>query len=154
MTFINEFTPPEDVEKYGLKQIDKRFEFLGTVSARDWTIDRERDIYLRQVARAGGSEIETRNQLTFTFFWKSHELSMRLDLLDSCGEREAPGWSHWRLVLVWFNGGNGLPESLKPHRHEIIADLKEALIAYKDGGAYSSTTDYAVTLDIDSECEL
>lgn len=41
MTFINEFTPPEDIEKYGLKQIDKRFEFLGSTSARDWTIDRE-----------------------------------------------------------------------------------------------------------------
>ena len=29
MTFINEFTPPEDVEKYGLKQIDKKYEWIG-----------------------------------------------------------------------------------------------------------------------------
>ncbi|WP_431111822.1 hypothetical protein [Variovorax paradoxus] len=26
MTFINEFTLPEDVEKYGHKQIDKKYE--------------------------------------------------------------------------------------------------------------------------------
>jgi hypothetical protein len=151
MTFINEFTSPEDVEKYGLKQIDKKFEF-GTVSARDWTIDRDRDIYLRNVAVAGGSDIEVRNQHKWTFYWKGHELTLRLDLLEGSGERGEPGWSHWRLV--WLNGSNGLPESLKLHRREILADLKEALLAYKDGGAYSSNTDYSVTLDIDSECEL
>jgi hypothetical protein len=34
-------------------------------------------------------------------------------------------------------------------------DLMRGLgIAYKDGGAYSTNTDYRVTLDIDSECEL
>jgi hypothetical protein len=153
MTFINEFTSPEDVEKYGLKQIDKKYEF-GTVSARDWTIDRERNIYLRNVARGAGSEIEVRNQHTFTFYWKGHELTLRLDLLEGSGGRGEPGWSHWRLVLVWFNGGNGLPDPLKPHMREILADLKEALIAYKDFGAYSTNTDYSVTLDIDSECEL
>lgn len=77
---------------------------------------------------------------------------MRLDLLDGSGGRGEPGWSHWRLV--WLNGSNGLPEPLKPHRREILADLKEALLAYKDFGAYSTNTDYSVTLDIDSECEL
>lgn len=154
MTFINEFTPPEDVEKYGLKQIDKKFEF-GTTSTRQWTIDRERDIYLRHVARAGGSDIEVRNQLKWTFYWKGHELSMRLDLLDGSGGDGEPGWSHWRLVLVWFNGGNGLPEPLKPHRREILADLKEALTTYQGAGVYSGNyTSYSVTLDVDSECEL
>jgi hypothetical protein len=29
MTFINEFTPPEDVEKYGLEQIDRKYEGIG-----------------------------------------------------------------------------------------------------------------------------
>jgi hypothetical protein len=155
MTFINEFTPPEDVEKYGLKQIDKRFEFLGATSARDWAIDRERDIYLRHVAGAGagGRDIEVRNQQTFTFYWKGHELTLRLDALDGRWEAGEPGWSHWRLVML--NGSNGLPEPLKPHRREILADLKEALVAYQGAGAYSGNyTSYSVTLDIDSECEL
>jgi hypothetical protein len=29
MALINEFTPPEDVEKYGHKQIDKKYEGIG-----------------------------------------------------------------------------------------------------------------------------
>jgi hypothetical protein len=153
MTFINEFTPPEDIEKYGLKKIDKRFEFLGATSTRQWTIDRERDIYLRNVAQAGAGDIEVCNQLKWTFYWKGHELTLRLDLLEGRGGEGEPGWSHWRLVLV--NGSSGLPEQLKPHRREIFADLKEALIAYQGAGAYSGNyTSYSVTLDIDSECEL
>jgi hypothetical protein len=153
MAFINEFTPPEDIEKYRFAEIDEHF-VMGGTSSRQWTIDRDRDIYLRNVALGAGSEIEVRNQLKWTFYWKGYELSMRLDLLDSSGKRGGPGWAHWRLVSVWLDGGNGLPEPLKPHRREILADLKEGLIAYKDGGVYSSQTDFNVTLDIDSECEL
>lgn len=29
MTFINKFTPPEDVENYGLNQVDKKYEWIG-----------------------------------------------------------------------------------------------------------------------------
>lgn len=156
MTFTNEFTPPADVEKYGLKEIDKRFEFLGTVSARDWTIDRERDMYLRHVAGpgAGGRDMEIRNQQTFTFFWKGHQLTLRLDALDGRWVDGEPGWSHWRLVTI--NGSDGLPESLKACRQEILADLKEALVAYRGAGAYSSASypSYSVTLDIASDCVL
>lgn len=151
MTFINEFTPPEDVEKYRFAEIDEHF-VMGGTSSRQWTIDRERNIYLRNVARGAGSEIEVRGQLKWTFYWRGHELTLRLDLLEGSGGRGEPGWSHWRLV--WLNGSNGLSESLKPHRREILADLKDALLAYKDFGAYSTNTDYSVTLDIDSECEL
>ncbi len=152
MAFINEFTPPEDVEKYGLKQIDKRFEFLGTTSTDQWTIDRERDIYLRHVARGVSGEIEVAYRHRWTFYWKGYELTLGLDLMEGGGERNGPGWSRWRLV--WVNGADGLPEPLKPHQREILTDLKQALLTYKDDGVYSATTDYSVTLDIDSECEL
>ena len=53
MAFVNEFIPPEDVEKYHLSEIDKRF-VVGGTSSRQWTIDRRRDVYLRNVARGGG----------------------------------------------------------------------------------------------------
>ena len=44
MAFVNEFISAEDVAKYGLKAIDEQFKSNGT-NSRDWTIDRERDIY-------------------------------------------------------------------------------------------------------------
>jgi hypothetical protein len=151
MGFVNEFIPEEDVEKYGLEAIDEKFRSNGT-RARDWTIDRERDIYLRNVAIGGGAEPELRNRTLWTFYWRGTPINLRLDLIGGGGGRGEPGWSHWKLI--WLNGSYGLPEHLRPYKDEILADLKEALIVYKDFGAYSKNTDYHVILDISEECVL
>ncbi|RMH87402.1 hypothetical protein EBB59_13075 [Lysobacter pythonis] len=153
MTFVNEFIPAEDVEKYGLKEIDKHF-IVGGTNARDWTIDRERDIYLRNVAN--GRE-DWRNQTKWTFYWRGEELTLHLDLLESTGEKpEDPSWSHWRLVRI--NGSYGLPEHLKTQKDEILETLQEALLVYGDFGVYTSGAEYnqesSVTLDIAEECVL
>lgn len=148
MPFVNEFIPAEDVEKYGLKEIDKHF-VVGGTNSRQWTIDRARDIYLRNVSR--GRE-EFRNQTEWTFYWHGEELTLRLDLLEGKGGRGEPGWSHWKLV--WLNGSHGLPAHLKASKEQVLQDLKDALTAYKDFGVYSSNTDYSVTLDISEECVL
>ena len=37
------------------------------------------------------------------------------------------------------------------HKPVILADLKQALTEYKDGGVFSVCTDFAVTLDIGEE---
>ena len=48
MAFINEYIPKEDLEKYDFKNLDVRpTEKSGTTPARDWTVDREADIWLR-----------------------------------------------------------------------------------------------------------
>lgn len=151
MAFVNEFIPPEDVEKYGLKAIDAKF-VMGCTNARDWTINRERDIYLRNVANGGGPDPDSRNQTKWTFYWRGTPLFLRLDLMGGGGGRGEPGWSHWKLV--WLNGSNGLPKHLKPHKAQILEELKEALTAYKDFGAYSSNTDYHIIFDVDGECTL
>lgn len=148
MSFINEFISPEDVARYDLEEIDKKF-VVGGTDARDWTIDRERDIYLRNVAR--GRE-DWRSETEWTFYWRGHELTLRLDYVGGTGERGGPAWDHWRLV--WLNGSYGLPAPLKPQVKEILKDLEDALLAYKDFGVYSASTDFSVTLDIDPECVL
>ena len=151
MAFVNEFIPPEDVEKYGIKAIDEKF-VVGRTRARDWTIDRDRDIYLRNVAMGAGADPDFRNQTTWTFYWHGDLLYLRLDLLEGRGERGGPGWSHWKLIRI--NGSNGLPAHLKSDGAEILEDLTEAMNAYRDFGVYSSSTDYSVTLDIGEECQL
>lgn len=151
MAFVNEFIPPEDVEKYHLAEIDKRF-VVGGTNARDWTIDRERDIYLRNVANGGGGDPDIRNQTTWTLYWRGDLLVLRLDLLDGHGGRGEPGWSHW--LLVRLRGSSGLPAHLKAQKEQILDILKEALVAYKDFGVYSTNTDYSVTLDIAEGCTL
>lgn len=152
MSFVNEFISPEDVEAYNLKEIDKKF-IVGGTNARDWTIDRRRGMYLRNVAQGGGSEPELSNRAMWTFYWNGDELTLRLDLLEGKGGKAEPGWSHWRLISI--NGSFGLPEHLKPQRDEILETLHEALTAYQGGGVYSGDyTSYSVTLDIAEECVL
>jgi hypothetical protein len=151
MPFVNEYIPAEDIEKYHLKEIDKKF-IVGGTNSRQWTIDRERNIYLRNVARGGGAEPEIRNQTKWSFFWQAELLTLRLDSITGGGARGAPGWSHWKLV--WVNGSDGLPDHLKLHKEEFLKDLKAALLAYKDGGVYASCTSYEVVLDVDGECVL
>jgi len=41
-----------------------------------------------------------------------------------------------------------LPEQLRPHKEDILADLNEALLAYKGSGIYSTNTEYEITVDI------
>lgn len=152
MAFVNEFIPSEDVKNYHLVEIDKRF-IVGGTNASDWTIDRERDVYLRNVANGGGGKPEIRNQTVWTLYWHGDLLVLRLDLLGASGERGEPGWSHWRLA--WFCGTSGLPAHLKGHKEQILEVLKEALTVYQGGGVYSGVySSYSVTLDIAEGCML
>ena len=148
MPFVNEYITPEDAEKYHLAEIDAKF--IGGNKSRDWTIDRERDIYLRNVAM--GRDEDTKHESLWTFYWKGTPLTVRLDLLGGEGKPGDPGWSHWRLVFL--NGSNGLPQALKEHRQSVLDDLKQTLLAYKDGGVFSLNTDYFVILELAEGCVL
>lgn len=152
MTFVNEFISAEDVEKYNLKAIDERF-VVGGTNARDWTVDRGRNVYLRNVAMGAGAEPELRNQTIWTLHWQGDLLTLRLDLLAGTGGPGEQGWSHWKLV--WLNGSNGFPQHLKQHKAQIIDDLKAALTAYEGAGIYSADySGYSITLEVGEDCVL
>lgn len=152
MAFVNEFIPAEDVERFGLNEIDKHF-VVGGTNARDWTIDRERDVYLRNVANGGGNEPEIANKTTWTLYWKGDLLTLRLDFIASTGKEGEPGWSHWKLMRI--NGSSGLPAHLQPEQAKILEAITEALVAYRGGGVYSGDyTSFDVTLDVAEECVL
>lgn len=152
MVFVNEFISAEDVERSGLRAIDDKV-YVGRTRARDWTIDRERNIYLRNIASGGGADPDMRNQLTWTLYWRGDILTLRLDLLEASGGPDEPGWSLWKLV--WLNGSNGLPQHLRKYKVEIIADLEAALTAYRGSGVYSADySDYSITLEVGNDCVL
>lgn len=133
MAFVNEFVSEEDAKKYGLEEIDQRYRRSSFRPV--WTVDRERDIYLREVE--SGRE-EFANQYGYTFFWKGGLMFVRLTRRGG-GARGGDGWSEWTLL------GIAMPDELQANRAEIIADLKSALTAYKDFGVYSTSTTYTVT---------
>lgn len=143
MAFVNEHIPEADLAKYGIEEIDKRF-VVGNTHDYSWTIDRERDIYLRCVAR--GRE-EANYKSTWIFYWHSELMTVCLEMLDAGGQRGGHGWSHYKLVDC-YKKGFFISSHLLDSRDEIIADLKEALIAYGDGGIYSTTTSHETTLTV------
>jgi hypothetical protein len=128
MAFINEYVSPEDFEKYGLKEINRKC-YMGN-DFNDWTIDKERDIYLRWIGQ-GPPPIDP--------FWHFHLY-----------------W-HGALFKVFIGHGGAnhlrslvdmeLPKELEPHKEEVIGDLKEALQAFGEFGLHSINENINVTFD-------
>ena len=139
MTFINEYIPEEDKIKYGLEEINERF-IVGGTKCRSWTIDRERDIYLRNVARGWGEDIC--HQSTWTFSWHGELIVLELDNISTTGKAGGDRHGHKRIRKI------EIPDHLEGKREEILADLKEALTAYKDGGVFATAKTYILTLDV------
>ena len=135
--FVNEHISTSDVIKYNIEEIDKSY-VIGGTSARDWTIDRDRDIYLRQVAN--GRE-ENLGRSTWTFYWKGDLIRVDTLILSTSGGPGLPSSSHKRIRNI------DIPFHLFDQRAEIMLDLREALLAYRDGGIYAKSSSYSLTLD-------
>lgn len=137
MVFINERIPPADLERYRIEEVDKRY-VIGGTSARSWTIDREEDIYLREVAV--GREDGLGRQ-TWTFGWKGR--IVEVDTLLLALERSPDGHMEGRFRLLRLE----LPNDLSRQREQIVADFLLALTARKDAGIYSTAKTYSLTLE-------
>ena len=122
MAFMNEFIPSDDVVKYGIEAIDESYSKF--TSNPHWTVDRERDIYLRQVSV--GKE-EFANRSTFTFYWNGSLITV---ILDTSGGELPTG----ELCAHYVLGRIDLPTELLGKREVILADLKDALTVRNENG--------------------
>jgi hypothetical protein len=120
MAFINETASEADIEKYGLRDINYQYHFALRDMNCQWTIDRERDIYVRKM---GTGREETSSHTTFTFYWKGH---LFFWVLDNLLTERVNGHSHssWGLPI---GGQLHLPKKLESMRSVIIDDFKEAM---------------------------
>lgn len=139
MAFINEYMSAEDKAKYGIAAINMRYTVNGT-DARDWTIDKERNIYLRHVA--WGPDRELLHQQVWTLFWEGELIEIGLEYLENTGGAHQPCWAHVKVQYM------KLPPQFTHRRDEVIEVLREGLIAYKDGGVFGTATDFSLTLDV------
>jgi hypothetical protein len=137
MAFVNEYIPEADLEKYGIEEIDGKFLATGTKS-RTWTVDRDRNIYLRCVAQ-GRDELSRIS--TWTFYWKGELLWFKREGIGV--EKKSDGLRHAHSRITDFT----LPERLEPHRQEIYQDLRDAFHTYGGGGVFSTSTDYVHDLE-------
>lgn len=140
MGFKNEKISEEDLETYGIREIDKNAGF-GKTFADDWTIDRDKNIYLRRIAR--GRE-DTSHFTKWTFFWDGTALTVMLKGVHHHSRDDGQLSVVEKLVQL------DLPEELRAERENVLEDLRSALQAYKANGVYSSVVDYQHTLVLDS----
>lgn len=133
MAFVNEYIPKEDFEKYNINAIDRQAP--GTVvSARDWTVDRARNIYLRQTSGPDRDDPSTWTSSWWSFYWKGELLWLKREALGIT--EEADGLRHAHVRITDFN----IPERLAAHEEEIRQDLREAFNAYGGGGVFSRSS--------------
>ena len=144
MAFVNERISEDDRRKYGLDEVDKWLAKTGKALQRDWTIDHEREIYLRVIN--WGRE-EYNYESTWHFYWRGELLTVCLETISAGGERGGHGWSHYKLVDC-YKKGFFVPDHLLDQREEIIEDLRDALTAYKGGGIHSTRKTSETTLAI------
>ena len=140
MAFLNEYIPAEDVDKYGLAEKDDRFLATG-VKSRTWTVDRNRDIYLRRVA-TGRDELS--GVTTWSLYWKGDLLWFQRQGVAYRGKPGGPCWSHTRVTKFV------IPSHLESNREEIYQDLRDAFMTYRDGGVFATSTEYSMQLDIEA----
>lgn len=142
MTFVNEYITDEDYQRYGIASIDRIF-LVGGTKRRDWTIDRERDIYLRQVA-SGREDLSSES--TWTFYWRGALLVIKR-VSDGTGvKKDASGVSHMTSVIKGFLA----PPGFQNYEAEMRQDLRAAFNAYGGGGVFSSGK-YVHELTFDSD---
>jgi hypothetical protein len=136
MAFVNEMIPSEDVEKYGLKKINKQYLIADYYS---WTVNREKNVYLRWMR----NERDALGISQFTFYWKGTLLPLRMKSHGE-GKRHGKGWTRWsfcphgdQIIKKLF-----LTPDLIPFEDQIMGDIKEAFIVYKDGGLSSTIAEH------------
>jgi hypothetical protein len=141
--FVNERIPKEDMDKYQIASWNHRFGCGNTT----WAVDRERKIYLRLLGHGIEEDISRHR---FFFYWNRYALRVVVDIVVGGGsEPTSPRSRHFTLLSIGdFNGNSYLfPEALEPQRDALLADLREALAAYREGGIYSESPSFTATFD-------
>lgn len=144
MAFVNERISAEDAEKYGIDEINKDF-IMGPGAAHLWTIDREKNVYLRRIKN--NQDEPTEHEVSF--FWKGALFHIDFKVTGR-GEKTAEGWksgTHWSWNDMRCPNNPNDQVVLDEHRQEILADQKEVLTAYKDIGALSKMVEHTATFD-------
>lgn len=137
MAFINEYITAEDLVKYDIEAFYLKYVVGGTRPSQ-WTIDRERSVYLINVAR--GRE-EYFNETTWILFFENQLIEFGINYLD-CQESDS-GVTTERKKLRHLN----LPAQMIKRRDDVISVIRQALTAYKDGGVLSQSDKYTLVLE-------
>ncbi|MCQ8129936.1 hypothetical protein [Methylomonas rivi] len=125
MAFTTEYATKDDIEKYHLDELQKKYHLANP--GLDWTYDKEKNVFL--MLSMNGRGVES-NIKIFLFSWKGEIYSYSFSIT---WEKETNTLS-WTMHRV---GGEPKFESdeVKQKYEDIYADLKEALQSYGSAGS-------------------
>ena len=130
MAFVNEEISKEDWEKYNIDQISSRYSYAN--GARNWIIDREKDIWLRfyYQSRDRDNNGEPTGPQEWDFYWKGHYLILKKDTIKyesdaSIGKLATFEYTKYGVVSLT------LSLELNARKKEIIKDVNYLLSNYR-----------------------
>lgn len=129
MSFVNERISAEDRINFDIDRINKTY----LRNRLDWTVDRDRNSYLREVS--SGRE-ERQGYDTWNFYWNGDLIELVMYSSDIQKNQE-----HERARITWNIERYGIIDQTKrdaflARKDEFFTILKEALTAYQLGGAF------------------
>lgn len=139
MAFVNEYVSEENINKYGLKALYKKW--WGWVPPEfrfAWTYDSERDSYFVPISQ--GREEFSNHMSGVLYFEGIHwDIEICHEPGGSDSYAEKPYRQIWGLIHVKHPEGGFVPTE------EIVPVLKEALSAYKIRGIHTKVSDVSTS---------
>jgi hypothetical protein len=143
MAFVNEWISQEDIEKYGLIELcdsyrGDEYKYIGVKEPRrkvDWTIDREREIWMIEMASVTNPDFHLPSPSQETIFilhYQGKNVEVRLweDLVSKATDT-TPLTISWKFLAMAPNSINGVDEAA------LKTIVCEALQTYKRLGINS-----------------
>jgi len=146
MCFVNELVPEEDLKKFGIRELRKRF--LGGTVQPSWTVNREQGSFLLFLDK---SIEEEPPKYEFYFHWKGIGLYMRLHRLSEKNNNN--GWMiRYKLIGITDNlespfGINSirLSEVIENNKEVVFEEIRKSLREFGTiGTSFDDTKDHSV----------
>ena len=135
MAFVNEYISEEDIKKYDIEALNKKF-CIADYNSK-WTVDSERDIYLRYIGHGHEEFIQEHD---FYMFWEGGVIDICLHV-EQGGKIDGPQWRHYELIKI------KIPDEISEYKANILDDLKEALTEFKSAGLFSRCSTFKATFE-------
>ncbi len=140
MAFINEYIPESDYGKHDLRRVCMAHNLRWRqdhMHSEQWTIDRERDIFLIKVWSHHESDFSG-----WAFCWKGHWMFFEETGMGGGGPKsDGTCWFGYRIK------GFSVPPEVAHERDAIVKDLTQAFADNCGGGVFSPYTRGTATVE-------
>jgi len=152
MAFVNEYVSQEDIEKYGLDKLYKKYMEITrhkpTIkSDLNWIIDRERESWFMKVGFYMDPEYDYRmptGELIYILHYKDNDIEVNIKRNSKKSSRKLSD-NPFKIV---FEILSIFPQSLKnTSKDEILELISEAFLIYKERDGYGNLLNTEVNVN-------